>query len=72
VDAVTLTAPSLLRYSFDMSKATRRAVKALAEKIDRNLPIIRRKLAKAGVNAPEPLLYSAAKYYEALNRLAKG
>ena len=53
-----------------MSQQIRRALEQLSDSIDRNLPRIEEKLGKAGVSSESPLLYTVAKYYSALNKLA--
>ena len=53
-----------------MSPQIRRALEQLSDSIDRNLPKIQRKLCKAGVSPENPLVYSVAKYYLALDKLA--
>lgn len=57
-----------------MSQQMRRALEQLSENIDRNLPRIEAKLSNAGVSAEKmrtlALVYSVAKYYPALNKLA--
>ncbi len=44
---------------------------ALNRNVKKNLPRISRKLSKAGIKVDRALLVSAAKYYEALEKLAK-
>lgn len=53
-----------------MSIKVRRALKSLSESIQKNTPQIEETLKKAGVNLDPALVYSAAKYFEALNKLA--
>lgn len=54
-----------------MSKKQREALRSLKANIKRNAPVVERKLSQSG-SAPDPaLVYSAAKYYPALKRLAK-
>lgn len=53
-----------------MSYKARMALKSLSEKIQRNTAQIEETLRKAGVNPDPALVYSAAKYFEALNKLA--
>ena len=44
----------------------------LARNIKKNTPRVREKLRKAGIKKPNPaLVYTAAKYYDCLDRLAK-
>jgi hypothetical protein len=54
-----------------MSKKQLRALKVLAANIRRNTPRINKKLHKAGIKIDPALVYTAAKYYDALDRLAK-
>jgi len=54
-----------------MSNETRRALRALKDSIHRNSPLIRRKLSRSGMKPDRALVYSTAKYYETLKRLAK-
>jgi hypothetical protein len=55
-----------------MSPQARRALIDLARSVKKNTPRVVRKLRKAGVKRPNPaLVYSAAKYYDCLDRLAK-
>jgi hypothetical protein len=55
-----------------MSPEARRALIELARNIKENTPRVRAKLRKAGVKKPNPaLVYTAAKYYDCLERLAK-
>ena len=55
-----------------MSPEARRALIDLARNIEKNTPRVREKLRKAGVKKPNPaLVYTAAKYYDCLDRLAK-
>jgi hypothetical protein len=55
-----------------MSPEARRAFIKLAQNIKKNTPRVRMKLRKAGVKRPNPaLVYTAAKYYDCLDRLAK-
>lgn len=56
-----------------MSQQMRRALEQLSENIDRNLPEVKVRLRNAGVSAEQKtlaLVYSVAKYYPALNKLA--
>ncbi len=53
-----------------MSQQIRRALEQLSDSIDRNLPHIEAKLRQAGVTPDPALVYTAAKYFEALNKLA--
>jgi phenylacetate-coenzyme A ligase PaaK-like adenylate-forming protein len=54
-----------------VSKRTRQALRRIARDIRKNSPIIRKKLRKAGVKPDPALVFSAAKFYRALNKLAK-
>jgi hypothetical protein len=59
-------------YTLLMSPETRRAMIALERNIKANTPKVLKKLRQAGVKKPNPaLVYTAAKYYECLDRLAK-
>ncbi|HXW18372.1 MAG TPA: hypothetical protein VEJ39_08705 [Candidatus Acidoferrales bacterium] len=53
-----------------MSYKARMALKSLSENIQRNTPQIEEAFRKAGISPDPALVYSAAKYFEALNRLA--
>jgi hypothetical protein len=49
-----------------------RALRELARNVKKNTPRVIRKLRKAGIKKPNPaLVYTAAKYYDCLDRLAK-
>jgi hypothetical protein len=55
-----------------MSPEARRAIIALERNVKTNTPKVLKKLRQAGVKKPNPaLVYTAAKYYECLDRLAK-
>lgn len=54
-----------------MSAKTRRALERSFRAIEQNAPRISRKLSKAGARTSTVLVYSAAKYYKALNKLAQ-
>ena len=55
-----------------MRPETRRALVELARNIKKNTPRVRAKLRKAGIKKPNPaLVYTAAKYYDCLDQLAK-
>ena len=58
-------------YTMRMSKEQIRALRILARNIRKNSPRIERKLRKAGIKTDPALVYTAAKYYDALDRLAK-
>jgi hypothetical protein len=53
-----------------MSAKALRALTTLSENIQRNSAQIEDRLRKAGVTPDAALVYSAAKYFEALNKLA--
>lgn len=53
-----------------MTKQALRALNSLSESIQRNTPQIEETLRKAGINPDPTLVYSAAKYFEALSKLA--
>jgi hypothetical protein len=55
-----------------MSPQARRALIELARNVKKNTPRVIQKLRKAGVKKPSPaVVYTAAKYYDCLDRLAK-
>jgi hypothetical protein len=55
-----------------MTKEQIRALRELARNVRKNTPRVIRKLGKAGIKKPNPaLVYTAAKYYDCLDRLAK-
>jgi hypothetical protein len=53
-----------------MSPKTRHALNSLAKSIRENTAQIEEKLRQAGVTPDPALVYTAAKYFEALNKLA--
>lgn len=53
-----------------MSIKARKALRTLSESIRRNTAEIEETLKKAGVNPDPALVYTTAKYFEALNKLA--
>ncbi|HYT07145.1 MAG TPA: hypothetical protein VEL77_05800 [Rugosimonospora sp.] len=53
-----------------MSLKARRALISLSKSVRENTAQIEEKLRKAGVTPDPALVYSAAKYFEALNKLA--
>jgi len=57
--------------SAKLDAKTLRALRAMSRNIRKYTPIIEKKLRAAGVKPNPALVYSAAKYYEALDRLAK-
>ncbi len=58
-------------YNVIMSKKQLRALRALAANVRKYTPRIEKKLRKAGIKPDPALVYTAAKYYDALDRLAK-
>lgn len=54
-----------------MSKQAKRALRRVSRNVREHSPRIERKLTKVGVKPDPALVFSAAKYYQALNRLAK-
>jgi hypothetical protein len=54
-----------------MSKKQLRALRVLAANVRRYTPRIEKKLRKAGIKPDPALVFTAAMYYPALNRLAK-
>jgi hypothetical protein len=54
-----------------MTAKMRRAAKDLAANVRRYSPRIRKKLAKSGKKVEPAVVYTAAKYYKALEKLAK-
>ena len=54
-----------------MSKEQLRALKVLAANVRKYTPRIEKKLRKAGIKPDPALVFTAAMYYPALNRLAK-
>ena len=54
-----------------MSKKEIRALRVLAANVRKYTPLIEKKLRKAGIEPDPVLVFSAAMYYPALNRLAK-
>lgn len=55
-----------------MSKQARTALKKLTKSVERHSESIRAKLTMAGVKPDVALVFSTAKYFRALNKLAKG
>ena len=53
------------------NKETRKAIASLKKSIRENTPKIERKLKKAGIKADPALVYSSAKFYKTLKKLAK-
>jgi hypothetical protein len=58
-------------YNGIMSKEQIRALRILARNMRKNTPSIEKKLREAGIKPDPALVYTAAKYYDALDRLAK-
>jgi hypothetical protein len=58
-------------YTATMSEKQLRALRALAANVRKYTPRIEEKLCKAGIKPDPALVYTAAKYYDALDRLAK-
>jgi hypothetical protein len=54
-----------------MSKEQLRALKVLAANVRKYKPSIEKKLRRAGIKPDPALVFTAAMYYPALNRLAK-
>jgi hypothetical protein len=54
-----------------MSKKAIRALEQLSKSVAANTPKIESKLSEAGVTANAAFVFSTAKYYRALNKLAK-
>jgi hypothetical protein len=55
-----------------MGPQARRALIELARNVEKNTPRVVQKLRKAGIKKPNPaVVYTAAKYYDCLDRLAK-
>ena len=54
-----------------MSKKQKQALKRINRDIKVNSPLIRRKLIKAGVKPDSVLVFVAAQYFDALNKLAR-
>lgn len=54
-----------------MSAQEKRALKSLWKSIQENTAKVERRLEKVGVDPDPALVLSAAKYYRALNKLAK-
>jgi hypothetical protein len=54
-----------------MTVQVKQIIRKFDENIRKNSPRIDRKLSKAGVRVERAVIVSAAKYYDALNKLAK-
>ena len=57
-------------YTAVMSKEQLRALRTLAANVRKYTPRIEKKLRKAGIKPDPALVFTAAMYYPALNRLA--
>ena len=69
--AVRMVLDSVGREHGPMSAKTREALERAIKAIEENAPSIKEKLCNAGVESREVFVYSAAKYYDALNKLSK-
>ena len=54
-----------------MTTDAKKRLKAIHQEIKKNAPRIRQRLKKLGMKGHGPMVVSTAKYYEALNKLAK-
>jgi hypothetical protein len=54
-----------------MSNQMKRALAKLSVSMCENLPHVKQRLSEAGVSSHNALIYSVAKYYTALNKLAE-
>jgi len=54
-----------------MSNQIKRLLAQLSESTCENLARVKQKLSEAGASSTNPLVYSVAKYYVALNKLAE-
>jgi len=54
-----------------MSDEQRLALRTLSVSMNKNISQINRKLQKAGVSSDDPLVFSIAKYFAALDKLAE-
>jgi hypothetical protein len=54
-----------------MSNQIKRVLAQLSVSMFENLPHVKQKLSKAGASSGNALVYSVAKYYTALNKLAE-
>ncbi len=54
-----------------MNTNAKRAMKTLVKNVDRYSELVERKLSKPGKKADPALVYSAAKYYPVLKKLAR-
>jgi hypothetical protein len=54
-----------------MSEQMRRAFEAVVKSAEENAPRVACKLSKAGIEIDQAVIYSAAKYFVALDKLSK-
>lgn len=54
-----------------MSNQIKRALAKLSASMNKNLPHVKQQLSQAGVSSENALVYSVAKYYPALDKLAE-
>jgi hypothetical protein len=54
-----------------MTAKVRKTLEVLKANIRRNSPIVRKKLAKSGATPNPAVVFSAAKYFKTLKKLAK-
>jgi len=54
-----------------MTTDAKKRLKAIHQDIKKNTPRIRQRLKRLGIKGQGPMIVSTAKYYEALNKLAK-
>lgn len=54
-----------------MSTEQRLALRTLSVSMNKNIGQINKRLKKAGVSSDDPLVFSIAKYFVALNKLAE-
>ena len=55
----------------EMSAQVKRAIKSLKKNVERYSPRVEKKLSSSGEKADAAVVYSAAKYYPALRKLAR-
>jgi hypothetical protein len=55
----------------DMSEATKKNLAALDKSIKDNTPLVRAQFKNAGIPSDGAIVFSAAKYFAALEKLAK-
>jgi hypothetical protein len=64
------TTPQQGTEETQMTQHVKRAIRSISRTTERNIPVIERKMATG--QKPDPaIVYAAAKYQEALERLAK-